>query len=270
MVTSSTRGVSGQRASISRSTRAVVDLPTATEPATPMTNGVPLASLAAGTCVVTRCSAPVAADVQVRAAGRAAGRSSRPRPGRSGRPGRAAARPRRRQRQRGRCRQRRPRGAVELDERGHPVPVEHRNAAPAVSSATDATGTSLSPAMRRNSAARCRPRYPHCSLHVTCDLRLIRGDTRSRTTLRCADPGGRRPRTPSRWPGRPMACPTAAYHGPMAHRRFDRTPRCSPSPARWPTGASTPASPGTTATRSASNGRPSGRRPVRPLEPRRC
>ncbi|CPU63773.1 Uncharacterised protein [Mycobacteroides abscessus] len=37
---SSTRGVSGQRASISRSTRAVVDFPTATEPATPMTYGV--------------------------------------------------------------------------------------------------------------------------------------------------------------------------------------------------------------------------------------
>ena len=40
MVTSSTFGVSGQRGSISRSTRAIVDLPTATEPATPMTNGV--------------------------------------------------------------------------------------------------------------------------------------------------------------------------------------------------------------------------------------
>ena len=40
MVTSSTRGVVGQRASISRSRRAVVDLPTATDPATPMTYGV--------------------------------------------------------------------------------------------------------------------------------------------------------------------------------------------------------------------------------------
>ena len=40
VVTSSTLGVSGQRASISRSTLEVVDLPTATEPPTPMTNGV--------------------------------------------------------------------------------------------------------------------------------------------------------------------------------------------------------------------------------------
>src|SRR5680860_148272 len=39
-VTSSTGGEEGQRASISRSTRAVVDLPTATEPAMPMTKGV--------------------------------------------------------------------------------------------------------------------------------------------------------------------------------------------------------------------------------------
>ncbi len=41
MVTSWTRGVAGQRASSSRRSRAVVDLPTATDPATPMTNGVP-------------------------------------------------------------------------------------------------------------------------------------------------------------------------------------------------------------------------------------
>ena len=41
MVMSSTRGVSGQRASISRRMRAVVDFPTATDPATPMTYGVP-------------------------------------------------------------------------------------------------------------------------------------------------------------------------------------------------------------------------------------
>ena len=40
MVTSSTRGVVGQRRSISWSTRAVVDLPTATDPATPITYGV--------------------------------------------------------------------------------------------------------------------------------------------------------------------------------------------------------------------------------------
>jgi hypothetical protein len=40
VVTSSTRGVSSQRASSSRNNRATVDLPTATEPATPITNGV--------------------------------------------------------------------------------------------------------------------------------------------------------------------------------------------------------------------------------------
>ena len=39
-MTSETRGCSGQCASICCSTRAVVDLPTATEPASPMTNGV--------------------------------------------------------------------------------------------------------------------------------------------------------------------------------------------------------------------------------------
>ena len=41
MVTSSTRGCSGQRASSAWRIRALVDLPTATLPATPMTNGVP-------------------------------------------------------------------------------------------------------------------------------------------------------------------------------------------------------------------------------------
>ncbi|CAM5246463.1 hypothetical protein SFUMM280S_09126 [Streptomyces fumanus] len=41
MVTSSTRGCSGQRDSSAWSRRATVDLPTATEPATPMTKGVP-------------------------------------------------------------------------------------------------------------------------------------------------------------------------------------------------------------------------------------
>ena len=40
MVTRSTFGLDGQRASSSFSTRAVVDLPTATEPAMPMMNGV--------------------------------------------------------------------------------------------------------------------------------------------------------------------------------------------------------------------------------------
>ena len=40
MVTSATDGCSGQCASICCSTRAVVDLPTATEPARPITNGV--------------------------------------------------------------------------------------------------------------------------------------------------------------------------------------------------------------------------------------
>ena len=40
VVTSSTRGVSGQRESSSRRMRAVVDLPTATDPAMPITNGV--------------------------------------------------------------------------------------------------------------------------------------------------------------------------------------------------------------------------------------
>ena len=58
MVTNSTRGVSGHRASISRSTRAVVDFPTATDPATPMTNGV-RDSRSPRNVEVTRCSAPV-------------------------------------------------------------------------------------------------------------------------------------------------------------------------------------------------------------------
>ena len=40
MVTSWTRGVSGQWESSSRRMRDVVDLPTATDPATPMTKGV--------------------------------------------------------------------------------------------------------------------------------------------------------------------------------------------------------------------------------------
>ena len=40
MVTSSTRGWCGQRASSSAINRAVVDLPTDTDPATPITNGV--------------------------------------------------------------------------------------------------------------------------------------------------------------------------------------------------------------------------------------
>ena len=39
-MTSSTRGVPGQRLISSRSRRAIVDLPTATDPATPTTNGV--------------------------------------------------------------------------------------------------------------------------------------------------------------------------------------------------------------------------------------
>ena len=46
MVTRSTLGLDGQRASSSFSTRAVVDLPTATEPAMPMMNGVLTASSA--------------------------------------------------------------------------------------------------------------------------------------------------------------------------------------------------------------------------------
>ena len=65
MVTSSTRGVSSQRASSSRSRRAVVDLPTATEPATPITNGVRCGCVAAGTSLVARCSAPAPRDVEV-------------------------------------------------------------------------------------------------------------------------------------------------------------------------------------------------------------
>ncbi|CAM5376877.1 hypothetical protein STANM309S_00363 [Streptomyces tanashiensis] len=44
MVTSSTRGCSGQRASSACRSRETVDLPTATEPATPMTKGVPRCS----------------------------------------------------------------------------------------------------------------------------------------------------------------------------------------------------------------------------------
>ena len=46
MVISSTRGVPGQRRQQLRRMRAVVDLPTATDPATPMTNGVALGLLA--------------------------------------------------------------------------------------------------------------------------------------------------------------------------------------------------------------------------------
>ena len=40
VVTSSTRGVPGQRLISSRSSRAIVDFPTATDPATATTNGV--------------------------------------------------------------------------------------------------------------------------------------------------------------------------------------------------------------------------------------
>lgn len=41
VVTSSTRGCSGQRDSSAWRSRATVDFPTATDPATPITNGVP-------------------------------------------------------------------------------------------------------------------------------------------------------------------------------------------------------------------------------------
>ena len=58
MVTSSTLGVSGHRASSSRSTLAVVDLPTATEPPTPMTNGV-RSDRSPRNALVTWCSAPM-------------------------------------------------------------------------------------------------------------------------------------------------------------------------------------------------------------------
>ena len=113
MVTSSTRGVSGQRASSSRSTRAVVDLPTATDPATPMTNGVPPASRRG------RWSTPRAGarrrDVHVEQPGQRQVDRSRPRPGRSGRRGRAAARSRRRSAAAGSTRRAAPGGAVELD-----------------------------------------------------------------------------------------------------------------------------------------------------------
>ena len=40
MVSNSTRGVSSHRDRSSRSRREIVDLPTATDPATPITNGV--------------------------------------------------------------------------------------------------------------------------------------------------------------------------------------------------------------------------------------
>jgi len=56
---SSTRGVPGHRASSSRRMRAVVDLPTATEPATPMTNGVRSGCFAQESAVI-RCRFPVA------------------------------------------------------------------------------------------------------------------------------------------------------------------------------------------------------------------
>ena len=64
MVTSWTRGVAGQRASSSRSSRAVVDLPTATDPATPMTNGVPPTS-SRRNVLDAACSAAGRLDVQV-------------------------------------------------------------------------------------------------------------------------------------------------------------------------------------------------------------
>ncbi len=59
MVMSSTRGVPGQRPSSSLRMRAVVDFPTATEPATPMMNGV-LAGRSPRKSVVMRCRPAVA------------------------------------------------------------------------------------------------------------------------------------------------------------------------------------------------------------------
>ena len=58
VVTRATRGCSGQAASSSCSSRAVVDLPTATEPATPITNGV-RARFSRRNSLVERCSSPV-------------------------------------------------------------------------------------------------------------------------------------------------------------------------------------------------------------------
>ena len=78
------------------------------------------------------------------------------------------------QRQRGGRGQRGPGRPVELDERGHAVPVEHRGRRRRpISSATDATGTSLSPAMRRNSAGHWTPVSTNRrrALRI-CDLRL--------------------------------------------------------------------------------------------------
>ena len=60
MVIRATSGVSGQRRRSSRSTLAVVDLPTATEPATPITKGV-LAVVSPRKVFVAAWSCPAAA-----------------------------------------------------------------------------------------------------------------------------------------------------------------------------------------------------------------
>ncbi len=59
MVTRSTFGVGDQRASSACSTRAVVDLPTATEPATPMMYGILASSVPRKRCCArnSRCVA---------------------------------------------------------------------------------------------------------------------------------------------------------------------------------------------------------------------
>ena len=61
MVTSATLGCSGQWASICWSTRAVVDLPTATEPARPITNGVRGGCWRCRNSSCSRCSRPAEA-----------------------------------------------------------------------------------------------------------------------------------------------------------------------------------------------------------------
>ena len=69
VVTSATWGCSGQWASICCSTRAVVDLPTATEPASPITNGVRGGCGRCRNSSCSRCSAAGGLDVQAQQPG---------------------------------------------------------------------------------------------------------------------------------------------------------------------------------------------------------
>ena len=84
-------GCSGQCASICCSTRAVVDLPTATEPASPITNGVRGGCGRCRNSSCARCSRPAPRRTGS-AAATAAGRPAAPRRGRARRRGRGPAR----------------------------------------------------------------------------------------------------------------------------------------------------------------------------------